>query len=267
MKNIIITGGSKGIGLGLAREFLQRGCRVVISARGAAVLRQAAGTLTHEFGLDRTTAIDCDVTDIDQVQALWDGALEALGTVDIWINNAGIANTTRLLHQLDSTEIPRVVSTNLIGVMLGTQVALKGMLAQGSGQIYNMEGFGSDDMLRPGLAVYGASKRAVRYFSESIAEEVKDTPVQVGTLGPGIVVTDFLIDDMRKMDPDQLEHTKVIYNILADTVETVTPFLAEEVLKNTANGQRIHWMPMEKGMARSEDPAYQNRDLFSAYGL
>ena len=267
MKNVIITGSSKGIGLGLATEFLKHGCNVMLSSYAPAELDQVHADLQQTYGVERVSARACDVTRLDEVQALWDATQHAFGTVDIWMNNAGIANTTRPYWELDPAEIPRVVSTNLVGVMYGSQVALKGMLDQGMGQIYNSEGFGSDDMFVKGLCVYGASKRGLRYFTEALAEEVKESPVVVGTISPGIVLTDFLIDDMRKMDPELLETTKTVYNCLADTVDVVTEFLVAEVLANTENGRRIQWLTDEKAASRFEDPAYYERDLFSQFGL
>ncbi len=269
MKTAVITGSSRGIGLGLAKEFLKKGCRVVLSSYAPEEMEDELKKARAEYGSDKVIGIACDVTKLEQVQALWDGAKEAFGTVDIWMNNAGIANTTLPFWELNTAEIPRVVGTNMIGVMLGAQVALKGMLEQGCGQIYSTEGYGSDDMKRTGLTVYGSTKRAVRYFSESLADEVEECekPVQVGTISPGIVLTNFLIDDMKKMEPELLEKTKIIYNILGDTVETVTGFLVEEVLKNEENGKRILWLTEEKANARFEDPAYLERDMLSKFGI
>ncbi len=267
MKTVVITGSSKGIGLGLAQHFLTRGHQVMLSSFAKQELESEVKKAQEQYGADKVAGCACDVTDIEQVQALWKAAVEHFGTVDIWLNNAGIANTTSKLWDLESREIPRVVSTNLTGVIYGTQVALQGMLAQGLGQVYNSEGFGSDDMLVNGLSVYGATKRGVRYFSEAMAQEVEGLPVQVGTISPGIVLTDFLVDDMRKMDPEQLEITKAVYNVLADDVETVTQFLVEELLVNSENGRRIMWMPEEKANAYFADEARLSRDLFSQYGL
>ena len=267
MKAVVITGSSKGIGLGLAQHFLEGGHQVMLSSFARQELEQELKNAREQYGPEKVAGFACDVTDIEQVRALWQAALERFGRVDIWMNNAGIANTTRQLWELESREIPRVVSTNLTGVIYGTQVALQGMLAQGSGQVYNSEGFGSDDMLVNGLSVYGATKRGVRYFSEAVAQEVAGRPVQVGTISPGIVLTDFLIDDMRKMEPEQLEITKAVYNVLADDVETVTKFLVQEVLGNSENGRRIMWMPEEKANAYFADEGRLSRDLFSQYGL
>jgi NAD(P)-dependent dehydrogenase (short-subunit alcohol dehydrogenase family) len=267
MKTVVITGSSKGIGLGLAQHFLKSGHQVMLSSFARQELEEELKNARKQYGSEKVAGFACDVTDIKQVRALWQAALERFGRVDIWMNNAGIANTTRQLWELESREIPRVVSTNLTGVIFGTQVALQGMLAQGFGQVYNSEGFGSDDMLVNGLSVYGATKRGVRYFSEAMAQEVEGRPVQVGTISPGIVLTDFLIDDMRKMDPAQLEITKAVYNVLADDVETVTQFLVQEVLANTENGRRIMWMPEEKANAYFADESRLSRDIFLQYGL
>jgi NADP-dependent 3-hydroxy acid dehydrogenase YdfG len=267
MKTVVITGSSKGIGLGLAQHFLKSGHQVMLSSFAKQELESELKKAQEQYGAEKVAGCACDVTDIEQVQTLWKVAVDNFGTVDIWLNNAGIANTTLKLWELESREIPRVVSTNLTGVIFGTQVALQGMLAQGSGQVYNSEGFGSDDMLVNGLSVYGATKRGVRYFSEAVAQEVEGRSVQVGTISPGIVLTDFLVDDMRKMDPEQLEITKAVYNVLADDVETVTQFLVEELLVNSENGRRIMWMPEEKANAYFADEARLSRDLFSQYGL
>jgi len=267
MKTVVITGSSKGIGLGLAQHFLKRGHQVMLSSFARKELEGEVKKAQEQYGAEKVAGCACDVTDIKQIRLLWKAAVARFGTVDIWLNNAGIANTTRKLWDLESREIPRVVSTNLTGVMYGTQVALQGMLEQGSGQVYNSEGFGSDDMLVNGLSVYGATKRGVRYFSEAVAQEVEGRPVQVGRISPGIVLTDFLVEDMRKMDPEQLETTKAVYNVLADDVETVTTFLVEEILANTENDRRIEWMPEEKANAYFADEKRLSRDLFSQYGL
>ncbi|MBN2109063.1 MAG: SDR family oxidoreductase [Deltaproteobacteria bacterium] len=269
MKSVVITGSSKGIGLGLAKEFLKKGCSVMFSSFARAEMEQECEKAAAEFGKDRVACCHCDMTDLAQVQNLWEATVKAFGKVDIWMNNAGIANTTRLFWELEAKEIPRVVSTNMAGIMYGSHVAIKGMLAQGFGAIYNSEGFGSDDMFVNGLAVYGATKRGGRYFTEALAEEVSknEKPVIVGTISPGIVLTDFLLDDMRKMPPDILETTKAVYNSLADTVEVVTPWLVEEVLGNTENGKRIIWLTEEKANARFESEEYYTRDLFTQHGL
>ncbi len=246
MLSVVITGSSQGIGLGLAREFLKRSCRVALSARGTERLEAERKKLADEFGDGFVIGVPCDVTDLKQVRFLWDEAARSFGRVDIWINNAGIMNTTKPYWELDPAEIAAVVNTNILGLMYGTHVAFQGMLGQGGGQIYNMEGMGSNGNMRAGFTVYGTTKRALRYFTESLVKESGDTPVQVCTLGPGIVVTDFLIENMKKMPEEEYEKVRMIYNILADKVETVTPFLVEQILSNSSTGQKLTGLPMKR---------------------
>jgi len=267
MKTVVITGSSRGIGLGMAKGFLKRNCRVAISSRSRVQLEEQVKNLAAEFGEGRVYSLACDVTDSGQVQALWDGAKKMFGTVDIWINNAGITNTMKSLLELDIAEVAPVVDTNITGLIYGSLIAFKGMKEQGSGQIYNFLGHGSNDNKVAGLHVYGTTKRAVRYFTEALIQDVEGAPIQVGTVSPGIVVTDFLINDMRKMPPEQLETVKALYNCLADTVETVTPFLVEEILKNDKNGTEINWLTEERVNERMNSDEYCSRNLFSKYGL
>jgi len=187
MKNVVITGSTKGIGLGLAKEFLRSECTVV--------------------------------------------------------------------------------NTNLTGTMYGAHTALKGMIVQGYGQIYNVDGYGSNDMMRTGFTVYGATKRALRYFTESLIQEAESLPVQIGRISPGMVLTDLMIDGLRKLPQEQLEAIKAIYNVLADSVKTVTPFLVKGVLANTETGVKISWLTEEKIQERFNSDEYNCRDLFSRYGL
>ena len=268
MKSVIITGSSKGIGLGMCLEFLKRGCSVLISSRKQADVDAAVEKFSAQFGAEKVTGLTCDVTDIKQVQALWDAAAAKFGKVDIWINNAGAVNTTLPVWEVDPDEIKTVINTNIVGHLFGVKVAMKGMLKQGEGQIYNFYGFGSNDDKKPGgLGVYGTTKRAIRYLTELLVEEVKDMPVQVGSLMPGTVITDLMIKTISTMPLQQREMLKKSFNIVGDTVETVSEFLAEEILKNNKNGAVINWMTEEKFKARMLDPYYQTRDLFSELKL
>ena len=153
---------------------------------------------------------------------LWDTAVAALGKVDIWINNAGLAGPKLMLTNLSRADMEPVIATNIWGMIWGTQVPLAGMSAQGQGKIFNFEGFGSDGMTAPGLTIYGATKAALTYFTKSMNKEIKGSPVLLGTISPGIVVTD-LLENSKDPDPAAWEKTKKLYNILGARVETVVP--------------------------------------------
>ena len=264
MHTVVITGSSKGIGKGMAREFLQRGCNVVISARTQSTVDATVGELAAQFDADRVVGTTRDVTDIDQVQALWDLAVRTFGAVSHWINNAGMISDNRRFWEVEPDEMKTVILSNIIGHMYGVRVAMHGMEQQGSGAIYNFYGFGCNDEKQPaGMVTYGITKRAIRYMTECLIEETKDSPILIGSLMPGTVITDLMLKTIRTMPAGQREQLKKSFNIVADTVETVAPYLVEEILKNTTHGAEINWMPMEKFQARLKDPFYQSRDLFS----
>jgi NAD(P)-dependent dehydrogenase (short-subunit alcohol dehydrogenase family) len=249
MARVVITGSTRGIGLGMAREFRARGHDVVLSSRGQSAVDGAVELLKGQPGSGQVIGMACDVGDRGAVQALWDRAVQMLGGVDIWINNAGLTGPKRSVSVLTTADIKPVIDANIWGIIYGTQVPLAGMTAQGSGKIFNFEGFGSDGMTAPGLSIYGMTKRAVTYLTKSMNKEIKGFPVLLGTISPGIVVTD-LLEESKDADAVQWEKTKRMYNILADRVETVAPFIVDKVLSADKPGAAIRWLTTGKAARR-----------------
>lgn len=266
--NVVITGSTRGIGFGLAREFLRRGHDVAVSSRGAAAVEQAVAKLRAEFPQRKIVGRVCDVADYGQVQALWDAAAAALGRIDIWVNNAGRDGTKVPFFAIPPEDYVHTVNTNLIGLMHCNRVAIPAMYRQGSGMIWNMEGFGSNDMVRPAIAPYGTTKRALRYFTKALVAELgAKSKVQVGYLSPGMVVTDMLIPPPERRG-EQWQKTKKLLNILADTVETVTPFLVEGMLRNHGRqGAAVRWLTAPKIQKRFLMAPFRKRDLFGPLGV
>ena len=196
MKTVVITGSTRGIGLGMANEFLNRGHQVVISGTSDASVSKAMDSI--EDNKDNVIGVPCLVQDIESVQNLWDQSMTAFGKVDIWINNAGVSTSRQGLEDLETKEILTTVDTNLTGSILCTKVVAKEMLKQGFGQIYMFEGFGSNGQLQKGISVYGSTKRALRYFTAAAANEYKNTPIIIGSLSPGIVTTDLLVRSSKE---------------------------------------------------------------------
>ena len=239
----------------------------MISGRKKEQVDREVRTFAEAYGKEKVAGHPCEITSYDQIQSLWDAAVKVFGRVDIWINNAGVTHPTQNVKELTPVDIKNVVDTNITGLMYANQVALRGMTAQGHGFIYNMEGHGSHDEYIAGLTVYGASKRAVSYFTNSLLLELDETPVKAGMLSPGIVLTDFIIDEMRKLPPERLETTKIVYNCLADTVETVTPWLVANILANEESGKEIAWLDAEKANERFNSDEYCSRDMLSQFGF
>lgn len=263
MKIVVITGSTRGLGYGLAEAFLQRSHAVVINGRNANRVAAAVARLGIEFDPVRIFGYPGDVTRPEQVQALWDAAVRRFGRVDIWVNNAGLENRQVRLWELEPDEIRAVVDTNLTAVMLGSRVAIRGMLAQGSGQIFNVAGMGGDGRVAPGLTVYSTTKYGLTFLTRALVEETRHTPVQVATISPGMVVTDMLINNVP---PERLERAKRFFNIVADRVETVAPWLAERMLANRTPGAEIAWLTMPKMVWRMATARFRPpRDLFSDF--
>jgi NAD(P)-dependent dehydrogenase (short-subunit alcohol dehydrogenase family) len=139
MKTVVITGSTRGIGYGMAHEFLQRGHQVMISGRSAESSEKAALALAIKHDAARIGHCACEVADYGQVQGLWDAAVKRFGRVDVLINNAGVTTYEEHFEKLPPDDIRMIVETNSIGMMYGSHVALRGMQTQGSGQIYNIE--------------------------------------------------------------------------------------------------------------------------------
>jgi short-subunit dehydrogenase len=262
MKNVVITGSTRGIGHGLAREFLKRGCRVIITGRSAGTVSAVVADLAAEFGGHTTVGTVCEVTNAESLERLWDFAVGRFGTIDIWINNAGMSIQRVPLEQQDAADIRSIVATNLTGMLYANQVAIAGMRQQGGGQVWNMEGFGSGGQTAPGMVAYGCTKRAVSYLNKALQKEIAGSGVQVCTLSPGIVVTDLLVGDYD-LDSAEWQKTKKILNILGDTVQTVTPYLVDRILATRKSGGKVAWLTGPKAFWRFLTAGFNKRDLFA----
>ena len=247
---IVITGSTRGLGLCLAREFLARGCPVMVSGRTAEAVDAAIAGLRQEVPGAVVHGLACDVAACGQVDALWAAADTAMGGVDHWINNAGISQPLAPIWELDPAEMEKVIRTDLLGVLHGARAAMRGMARQGSGAIWFMEGHGSDGRIMKGLSVYGAAKRALRYVARALAVEARGTGVLVGALSPGIMITDFTMARLDRGDKAAWERTTKVFNILADRPETVAAFLAPRILASKKNGTLIAWLTGPKIMWR-----------------
>lgn len=167
---VVITGGANGVGFAYAAEFLDRGYNVVIcdvqdcSAAAAALQPKATssgGSIHHT---------KCDVSSSTDVERLGKFAQEKLGTIQYWINNAGINGGRRELRDVPVSQVEAVVKVNLLGILLCTKVAMGIMEQQAgvTGHIFNTVGSGVKGGGTPGYATYGATKRGLPQFTQSL---------------------------------------------------------------------------------------------------
>jgi NAD(P)-dependent dehydrogenase (short-subunit alcohol dehydrogenase family) len=260
VKTAVITGSSRGIGFGLARELLARGANVVVTGRSADTVDKAVAELGQP---DRTLGVACDVTEAADVQALWDAAVARFGRVDIWVNNAGTTTNPLPLWEVGSDEVRQTIETNLLGTLFGMQVAARGMRAQGGGQVFNVEGMGSKGEVQVGLLPYACTKAAVGYLDKAFLKELKGSGVQVCSIRPGINVTEHLLHGSEHLSPERWEKTKKVFNILGDKPETTTPYLAEKILATRKTGTRIAWLTTPNIAWRFTVAPFRKRDLFA----
>ncbi|MGC9192549.1 MAG: SDR family oxidoreductase [Thermoplasmata archaeon] len=135
----------------------------------------------------------CDVRSEKEVENLWPRSYKQWGSVDIWINNAGIISSTEFVYETPFNYVDDLIDTNIKGMIFGSQVAVKNMLKQGHGQIWNMDGYGSNNMIATKIILYGTSKHALTYFTKWLAKELAGSKVQAGRLWPSMMATDFVL--------------------------------------------------------------------------
>ena len=257
--NIVITGSTKGIGCGLGQRFLESGHMLLINGRDETRTYNALEKMRADFPGRTVISYTCDVSDYNSVVKMYDYAVETLGSVDIWINNAGMSQNFESFQKHDTDIMNQIIDVNIKGVLNGTRIACERMIKTG-GYIYNMEGFGSDGRKMKRMSIYGMTKRALRYFTESTALEMKGTSVKIGTLSPGMVITDLLMDSIPE-DPQLRANTIKIYNILGDRVEDVTRYLVKKILENRKNGAKIAWLTTPKIMFRFLTQPFVKREI------
>ena len=183
-KVVVITGASSGLGAETARHLAQAGARVVLGARRVDRLE----SLADELGLARDAVVQTDVTDREQVKALVDRAVELHGRVDVMINNAGLMPLSPLeMERFDEWE--QAIDVNIKGVLWGIAAALPHFKEQQSGQFINVSSV-AGHTIRPGGAIYSATKHSVRVISEALRQEVKPYGIRTTIISPGAVATE-----------------------------------------------------------------------------
>lgn len=184
-KVVLITGGSRGLGLNMARQLVAEGAKVVICARSE---QELEGAVLDLSGPGRTVlAIQCDITDVWQVDSMMEEIRERLGTVDVLINNAGIIQVGPF-ENMTIDDFEDAMKVHFWGPLYTTLAVLEDMKTKRDGHIVNISSIGGKVTV-PHLLPYTASKFALTGFSQGLRIELKKYNIKVTTVTPGLMRT------------------------------------------------------------------------------
>lgn len=265
MKTVVITGSARGLGFEMAKIFRSNNVNVIISDLNMDKLEIARDKLLKIKSTGNIGICVCNVTKSSDIKTLIQYTKKEFGSIDIWINNAGVNQPDKAIWELSESDIDLVFDVDLKGSVMASKFVMEEMAKEHKGAIYNVEGYGSNDAMMLGLSVYGTSKRAITYFSSALAKESKErnTGVIVGRLSPGIMITDFIVTALGDNSKIELpEKTKKVYNILGDYPDVVAKFLVERMLTNTKNDVRIEWLTNTKAAWRFMTAGIRKREFF-----
>ena len=212
-KVVVITGASSGNGEATARYLSSQGATVVLGARRVDRIKSLAEDITRTGG--KALAVPTDVTQVDQVKRLVEQAVQTYGRIDVMINNAGLMPHSPL-ERLKIEDWDRMIDVNLKGVLYGIAAALPYMKQQKAGHIINVSSV-AGHKVRPGSAVYAATKTAILVISEGLRQEVKPYNIRTTVISPGAIATE-LADSIT--EPDIAENVRKFVQEIALPAES-----------------------------------------------
>ena len=234
-KNVLITGASSGIGQAIAIRFAGEGANVAINyRRGAEAARETLETARRERGgkPGKEFIVQADVSDEEQVKVMFAKTLEAFGSLDVLINNAGIQMPCPS-HELDTADFDRVIGVNVRGPFLCAREAIRHFLSRGAGGVILNNSSVHEIIPKPKYLSYSISKGALENLTKTLALEYADKGIRVNAVGPGAVVTPInsaWIDDPKARGEVE-SHIPMGRAAEADEIASVFAFLASEEAK------------------------------------
>jgi NAD(P)-dependent dehydrogenase (short-subunit alcohol dehydrogenase family) len=201
-KVAIVTGGTKGIGRGIAEALVREGMNVCVSARHEDEVERAVSEL-GELGGGLAAGAVCDVRDYDEVRALIEHTVAEFSGVDVLVNNAGIGIFGRV-EETAPEDFRAVLETNLFGVFYCCHEAIPRMKERGGGYIINISSLAGTNA-HPQMSAYNASKFGLNGFSEALMQEVRHDNIKVSYIMPGSVNTAFGNDEPSEERSWQLQ--------------------------------------------------------------
>ncbi|WP_342438336.1 3-oxoacyl-ACP reductase FabG [Paenibacillus sp. FSL L8-0436] len=198
-KIILITGSSRGIGREVAIEFSKRKAIVIMNYKNDTDMARETFEIIKAFS-PNSIQIQADISDPEQVKAMFENIKKKFGRIDILVNNAGISNDKLFINSTEEDWIT-CINTNVIGLMSCCHAAMKRMIRQKAGKIINISSVSIYDS-KIGQTYYAASKAAVVAFSKALAKEAAKWKVNVNVVVPGLISTDMTDQTIKDMDSE-----------------------------------------------------------------
>lgn len=200
-RSAVITGASQGLGLAIARAYVQAGASVLMCARDASLLERSRTEVAALAGPQQAVlARTADVSRRDQVEELAVAVLQAFPRLHILVNNAGVYGPMGPVDKVDWNAWVEAIEVNLFGSVLMCRALLPHFKSQSYGKIVQLSGGGATSPL-PNISAYAASKAAVVRFAETLAEEVRAQGIDVNSIAPGPLNTR-LLDEVLAAGPE-----------------------------------------------------------------
>ena len=187
-KTAIVTGGTRGIGRGIAEALVREGVNVMLTARKRNEIDEAVEQLCA-IRADSASGVVADVCSYSQVQALFERTVAVFGGLDILVNNAGIG-IFQTVEEMSVEDFRSIIETNLFGVFHCCREAIPLLRTRGGGSIINISSLAGTNA-HPKMAAYNASKFGLNGFSEALMQEVRHDGIKVSYIMPGSVNTEF----------------------------------------------------------------------------
>lgn len=221
----VVTGASRGIGRAIALELARRGARVVVNYQHSAeAAKQVVAAIEAEGGT--AMAVQADVSDLEQAQALIQAALDAYGQIDILVNNAGVTRDQVLL-MMSEEDWDTVIRVDLKSLFNTCKAAARKMIRQRSGRIINISSI-VGIAGQGGQTNYAAAKAGVIGFSKSLAKELGPRGITVNVVAPGFIPTDLTSALPQEMVQKAIDHTPLQRVGRAEEIAYAVAFLASD---------------------------------------
>jgi 3-oxoacyl-[acyl-carrier protein] reductase len=201
VRNVLITGGSRGLGLAMASTLASAGYRSIAVARSMSTELSEAIRSALESGTGAIEFRACDLSDVSQISSLVRALRADFGPIYGLVNNAGLG-TSGMLGNMRDQDIQRLIQLNTLSPILLSKYVVRGMMLQKEGRIVNISSIVASTGYS-GLAVYSATKAALVGFTRSLAREVGQLGITVNALAPGFIVTE-MTHEMQESQRDQI---------------------------------------------------------------